>query len=109
MYKACSIHTSAKLKQAGVIPTEWFGPTPLKYTRFGPTPLKYTRFGPTPLKYTILFQVESSPSPSAHTVGTSYSGLYEDDKIKHIKCYERLNLLKCTDEAAQTPLTYVVG
>ena len=99
MYKACSIHTSAKLKQAGVIPTEWFGPTPLKYTRFGPTPLKYT----------ILFQVESSPSPSAHTVGTSYSGLYEDDKIKHIKCYERLNLLKCTDEAAQTPLTYVVG
>ena len=99
MYKACSIHTSAKLKQAGVIPTEWFGPTPLKYTRFGPTPLKYT----------ILFQVESSPSPSAHTVGTSYSGLYEDDKIKHIKCYERLNLLKCTDEAAQPPLTYVVG
>ena len=99
MYKACSIHTSAKLKQAGVIPTEWFGPTPLQYTRFGPTPLKYT----------ILFQVESSPSPSAHTVGTSYSGLYEDDKIKHIKCYERLNLLKCTDEAAQTPLTYVVG
>ena len=37
------------------------------------------------------------------------SELYEEDKVKHIKCYKRLSLLKCTNEAAQTPLTYIVS
>ena len=49
--------------------------------------------------YDILLQVESSPGLSAPTLGTGYSGLYGEGKVKHIKCYNRLSLLKCTNDS----------